>query len=61
MVALATGPKLVAVKSVKVAVPLTPLRGIVPPIVQAPEPTTAVTAAVLLDKLPYWSCIKTTG
>ena len=55
MVALATAAALVAVKLVYVAVPLTAESPKVPPIVQVPEPTDAVTIAVLAVVLPYWS------
>jgi hypothetical protein len=50
-----TAAALVAVRSVKVAVPETPALGVVPPMVQVPTPTAAVTEAVLMVALPYWS------
>ena len=61
MVAPFTVFALVAVRLVKVAIPLTPALVVVPPIVQLPEPTEATTSAVLVVVLPYWSCIATIG
>ena len=57
MVAPETKAALVAVKLVNVTVPDTPAILTVPPIVQEPDPTVAVTVAVLVVALPYWSLI----
>ena len=62
IVAPLTAPALVAVKPVKVAVPPAAALVVVPPNVQLPASAlAAVTLAVLVVALPYWSWITTAG
>ncbi len=61
MVAPLTCEMLVAVKLVKVAVPLIAAIVVVPPMVHDPLPTPAVMLAVLVVLFPYWSCMAISG
>jgi len=62
IVAPLTAPALVAVNPVKLAVPPAAALVVVPPKVQLPaSPLAAVTLAVLVVALLYWSRIATTG
>ena len=61
IVAPVTAAALVAVKPLKVVVPLTAATEDVPPKVQVPAPTAAVIEAVLVVAFPYWSTIFTLG